>query len=87
MCRDLAALSVAHAGGKLTFAVSIGATEMHAVDRSAGDMLRRAEQGLADALERGGNCAVFATPPTSPPPESSADTAAPENNPTGTQHS
>lgn len=68
MCRDLAALDVAHAGGKLNFTVSIGATEMHAVDRGAGDMLRRAEQGLADALERGGNCCVFATPPLSPPP-------------------
>lgn len=66
MCRDLAALEVAFGGAKLRFAASIGATEMHAVDRSAGDMLRRAEQGLADALERGGACAVFATPPATP---------------------
>ncbi len=80
MCRDIAALDVAHAGGKLNFTVSIGATEMHAVDRWAGDMLRRAEQGLADALERGGNCCVFATPPTSPPPTNEATQ---ENSPAG----
>lgn len=63
MCRDLAALNVAFAGGSLTFTVSIGVTEMHVVDRGGGEMLRRAEQALADAQERGGNCAVFITPP------------------------
>jgi len=63
MCRDLAALNVAFAGGSLTFAVSIGGTEMHVVDRGGGDMLRRAEQALADAQERGGNCAVLIKPP------------------------
>lgn len=63
MCRDLAALNVAFAGGSLNFTVSMGVTEMHVVDRGGGEMLRRAEQALADAQERGGNCAVFITPP------------------------
>lgn len=67
MCRDLAALGVAFGGGQLHFNVSIGCAEMHAVDRWAGDMLRRAEQGLSDALERGGNCAVFAAVPIHQP--------------------
>jgi len=69
MCRDLAALDVAFGGGKLNFTVAIGCAEMHAVDRGAGDMLRRADQGLADAMERGGNCAVFATVPIYQPTE------------------
>lgn len=63
MCRDLAALNVAFAGGSLNFTVNIGVTEMHVVDRGGGEMLRRAEQALADAQERGGNCAVFIAPP------------------------
>ncbi|MCA0199605.1 MAG: GGDEF domain-containing protein [Proteobacteria bacterium] len=67
MCRDLAALDVAFGGEKLHFTVAIGCAEMHAVDQWAGDMLRRADQGLADALERGGNCAVFATVPIHQP--------------------
>lgn len=67
MCRDLAALGVAFGGGQIHFTVSIGCAEMHAVDRWAGDMLRRVEQGLSDALERGGNCAVFATVPVHQP--------------------
>ena len=75
MCRDLAALNVAFAGGALNFTVSIGVTEMHVVDRWSGDMLRRAEQALADAQERGGNCAVFVAPPLHQPvdPDASPD--------------
>jgi diguanylate cyclase (GGDEF)-like protein len=73
MCRDLAALDVAFGGGKLHFTVAIGCAEMHAVDRWAGDMLRRADQGLADAIERGGNCAVFATVPVHQPVKESAE--------------
>ncbi|MGE4062039.1 MAG: GGDEF domain-containing protein [Rhodospirillaceae bacterium] len=77
MCRDLAALDVAFAGDKLRFTVSIGVTEMHAVDRSAGDMLRRGVQGLADAQEGGGNGATIARIPIRPPPEGEPP-AAPE---------
>ncbi len=73
MCRDLAALDVAVSGEKLHFTVVIGCAQMHAVDRWAGDMLRRADQGLADALERGGNCAVFATVPIHLPADAAGD--------------
>lgn len=73
MCRDLAALDVAAGGEKLHFTVVIGCAEMHAVDRSAGDMLRRAEQGLADAIERGGNCAIFAPVPIHQPANETTD--------------
>jgi diguanylate cyclase (GGDEF)-like protein len=66
MCGDLADLTVAFGGDKIHFTVSIGVTDMHPVDRGAGDMLRRGEQGLADAIERGGSCAVFANAPASP---------------------
>lgn len=73
MCRDLAALDVAVGGEKLHFTVVIGCAEMHAVDRWAGDMLRRADQGLVDASERGGNCAVFAAVPPHQPVGETAD--------------
>ncbi|MGE3334336.1 MAG: GGDEF domain-containing protein [Rhodospirillaceae bacterium] len=73
MCRDLAALDVAFGGEKLHFTVAIGCADMHAVDGWAGDMLRRADQGLADAIERGGNCAVFATVPIHQPTKESLD--------------
>ncbi|MHB1207197.1 MAG: GGDEF domain-containing protein [Rhodospirillaceae bacterium] len=63
MCRDTAALDVAVDGQKLHFTISIGAAEIHALDRSAGDLLRRAEQALDDAIERGRNCAVLAAHP------------------------
>ena len=63
MCRDLAALEVMVDGQPVKFTVSIGATELQTTDRWAGDLLRRAEQGLEDAIERGRNNAVFAAPP------------------------
>lgn len=69
MCRDLAALEVSFGGEKLHFTVAIGCADMHAVDRWAGDMLRRSDQGLADAFERGGNCAVLAAVPVHQPAE------------------
>jgi diguanylate cyclase (GGDEF)-like protein len=67
MCRDLSGLDVMVDGEALNFTVSIGAAELHPVDRWAGDLLRRVEQGLEDAIERGRNNAVFAAPPTQPP--------------------
>ncbi|MGE3474901.1 MAG: GGDEF domain-containing protein [Rhodospirillaceae bacterium] len=73
MCRDLAALDVAVGGEKLQFTVVIGGAQMHAVDRGAGDMLRRADQGLADALAHGGNCAVFAAVPVHQPANEAGD--------------
>lgn len=72
MCGDLAALDVAFEGGSINFTVSIGLAEMHVVDRWGGDLLRRAEQALADARERGGNCAVYATPPIHQPMDGDA---------------
>ena len=63
MCRDTAGLDVAVDGQKVNFTISIGAAEIHALDRSAGDLLRRAEQALDDAIERGRNCAVLAAHP------------------------
>ena len=67
MCRDLAALAAMVSGQPVNFAVSIGVTEMDGADRWAGDMLRRAEQGLEDATERGRGIAILATPPALPP--------------------
>lgn len=66
MCRDLAALEVMVEGQPVKFTVSIGATELQVTDRWAGDLLRRAEQGLEDAIERGRGNAVFAAPPPAP---------------------
>jgi diguanylate cyclase (GGDEF)-like protein len=63
MCRDLAELGVMVEGAKLNFTVSIGVAELHASDRWAGDVLRRAEQGLEDAIERGRGCAEYAPVP------------------------
>lgn len=63
MCRDTAALDVAVDGRKLNFTVSIGAAAMHALDRAAGDLLRRAGLALDDALEHGGNRAILAAHP------------------------
>jgi len=67
MCRDLAALDVRVAGEAVNFTVSIGAAQLHTTDRWAGDLLRRVEQGLDDAIERGRGNAVFAEPPAPPP--------------------
>jgi diguanylate cyclase (GGDEF)-like protein len=63
MCRDTAALDVAVDGQNVNFSISIGAADIHALDRAAGDLLRRAEQALDDAVERGRNCAVLAAHP------------------------
>jgi len=63
MCKDIAALDVKADGKSLTFTISIGAAELHSSDRWAGDLLRRTEQALEDAIERGGNIAVLAEPP------------------------
>ncbi|MBX7199184.1 MAG: GGDEF domain-containing protein [Rhodospirillaceae bacterium] len=62
MCRDTAGLSVAVDGQTLNFTVSIGAAAIHALDRAAGDLLRRAVLALDDALEHG-NRAVLAAHP------------------------
>jgi GGDEF domain-containing protein len=67
MCRDISNLEVMVGGNPIKFTVSIGAAELHATDRWAGDMLRRVEQGLEDAVERGRNQAVFAAPPAPMP--------------------
>lgn len=63
MCRDVAALDVAVDGQKLNFTVSIGAAAIHALDRAAGDLLRRAGLALDDAVEHGGSRAVLAAHP------------------------
>ena len=67
MCRDLSTLDVMVGGEVVNFTVSIGAGELHTSDRWAGDLLRRIEQGLDDAIERGRNQAVFAEPPPQQP--------------------
>ena len=63
MCRDAAGLDVTVDGRKLNFTISIGAAAIHALDRAAGDLLRRAEQALDDAIERGRGCAILAAHP------------------------
>ncbi len=62
MCRDLASLEVMVEGEPVKFGVSIGTTALEVTDRWASDMLRRAEQGLEDAIERGRGIAVLALP-------------------------
>lgn len=62
MCRDLANLEVQVDGAAVHFTVSIGAAELDITDRWAADLLRRAEQALEDAIERGRGMAVFGTP-------------------------
>ena len=47
----------------MNFTISIGAADLHQTDRWAGDVLRRTEQGLEDAIERGRNNAVLAALP------------------------
>jgi diguanylate cyclase (GGDEF)-like protein len=63
MCKDIAAIEVKTGGKSLNFTISAGAAELHSTDRWAGDVLRRTEQALEDAIERGGNIAVLAEPP------------------------
>lgn len=73
MCRDLGSLNVLVEGQTLNFTVSIGAAELHGTDRWSGDLLRRVEQGLEDAIERGRGMAVFASPPAPPPLDDELD--------------
>ncbi len=83
MCQDIAALTVKASGQNVGFTISIGASELHPSDRWVGDMLRRTEQALDDAIERGRNNAVLAAMPpefadtdASPDPhETTANTA------------
>jgi diguanylate cyclase (GGDEF)-like protein len=63
MCRDLARLDVVVDDEILNFTVTIGAAELHADDRWAGDFMRRAVQALEDAIESGRNTAVLALDP------------------------
>ena len=62
MCRDLANLEVHVDGTPVHFTVSIGAADIDITDRWAADLLRRAEQALEDAIERGRGIAVFGEP-------------------------
>ncbi len=64
MCAEVAALDVMVAGKPVRFSVSVGLAELHLADRSAVELLRRAQQALEDAMERGGSNAVLATSPT-----------------------
>jgi diguanylate cyclase (GGDEF)-like protein len=78
MCRDIAALEVAVEGGRAAFTISIGAAEINVVDRSSGDLLRRAVQALEDAIEHGRGRAVLADAPLlngDESPLTTADTA------------
>lgn len=64
MCAEVSALDVMVAGAPVRFSVSIGIAELHVADRNSVDLLRRAQQALEDAKERGGNTAVLAAPPS-----------------------
>jgi diguanylate cyclase (GGDEF)-like protein len=64
MCTEVSALDVMVAGVPVRFAVSVGIAELHLADRSSVDLLRRAQQALDDAIERGGSQAVLAEPPS-----------------------
>src|SRR5690606_9595936 len=63
MCLDLGRLDVMTGGRKVNFTVSIGVANLAPTDRWGGDLLRRAERGLDDAIERGRNTAVLADIP------------------------
>ena len=64
MCAEVAALDVMVAGAPVRFSVSVGIAELHLADRNSLDLLRRSRQALDDAIERGGNNAVLAAPPS-----------------------
>ena len=64
MCAEVAALDVMVAGAPVHFTVSVGIAELHVADRNSVDLLRRSRQALDDAIERGGNNAVLAAPPS-----------------------
>lgn len=63
MCRELAMHDVVVDGEMLNFTVSIGAAEMASSDRWAGDLLRRVEQAIEDAIESGRAQSILAQPP------------------------
>ena len=63
MVDDLSRLEVNAYGEVVHFTVSIGVAEMCQYDDTGSDVLRRAEQGLEDAIEEGRGTAIFATPP------------------------
>ncbi|MDX2221259.1 MAG: GGDEF domain-containing protein [Rhodospirillaceae bacterium] len=63
MCRELSKLDVVVDSEAINFTVSIGAAEMSTADRWAGDLLRRVERALDDAIESGRAQAILATPP------------------------
>jgi PleD family two-component response regulator len=63
MVDDLSRLEVNAYGRVVHFTVSVGVAEMCKTDENGNDLLRRAEQGLADAIEQGRAQAVFASPP------------------------
>jgi|TARA_B110000438_G_scaffold301929_1_gene358111 PleD family two-component response regulator len=72
MVEDFSRLEVNAYGEVLHFSVSIGVAEMSSSDQSGNDLLRRAEQGLKDAIEQGREQAIFATPPVQLPETESA---------------
>ncbi len=63
MVEDLGSLEVNVYGEVLHFTVSIGVTEMCHGDQTGNDLLKRAEQGLEDAIEQGREKAIYASPP------------------------
>ena len=75
MCRDATELAVAAGAERLNFTVSIGAAEIGGDDRVAGDVLRRAEQALEDAIEQGRSRAVLGAVPAEITTETGANTA------------
>lgn len=73
MVEDLRSLEVNAYGDVLHFTVSIGVTEMCKADKTGNDLIKRAQQGLEDAIEQGRERAVFAAPPPRAPELDEAD--------------
>ncbi|MCB2107399.1 MAG: GGDEF domain-containing protein [Rhodobacteraceae bacterium] len=63
MCRELSKVNVVVDDEAINFTVSIGAADMSTSDRWAGDLLRRVEQALDEAITNGRAQAVVARPP------------------------
>ena len=63
MVDDLSHLEVSAYGEVIHFTVGVGVAEMVQIDETGADVLRRADQGLEDAIEEGRGIAVFETPP------------------------
>lgn len=66
MCREIAKHDVIVDNEILNFTVSIGTAEVATSDRWAGDILRRTEQALDDAIESGRGQAIMAQAPKPP---------------------